>query len=353
MKVITVAILLVAVNLISADDDFLQLIQRAGYVGEAHQVETVDGYLLKVHRILPEHGKRQLFPVLLMHGVITTSADYVITGPKIALAYYLADAGYDVWLGNARGSKHSMKHRNLSTESPEFWNFSFHEIGLYDLPAMIDYMLHTTESSKTFYVGHSQGGAAFLVCMSMLPKYNEKITQAHLLAPVSFQRNMPHPLMRAIAAKSVNGLFGNMSYINMKPMWNYSKMFCNGRQKSFTTALCVSFVLAIVGPNKNGVELDERILKTLLSHISPRISVNQFVHFTQLMLSKNFESFDYRWGNFKHYNSSGPVRYALENVISLVYIYGGSEDALVSRIVGDIKFKMQLFQKHLFPFSGS
>ena len=80
-----------------------------------------------------------------------------------------------------RGSKHSMKHKTFNTESKEFWNFSWHEMGIFDLPAMIDYMLNTTNESNCYYVGHSEGTTSLLVLLSDLPQYNQKIIQAHLM----------------------------------------------------------------------------------------------------------------------------------------------------------------------------
>jgi len=63
-------------------------------------------------------------------------------------AFLLADEGYDVWLGNARGNSWSRQHVNLTTEDNAFWDFSFHEIGTRDLPAIIDYVLEQTGVSS-------------------------------------------------------------------------------------------------------------------------------------------------------------------------------------------------------------
>lgn len=96
-----------------------------------------------------------------------------------------------VWFGNARGSRYSMKHKNFSSDSREFWTFSWHEIGYYDLPAMIDYVLRESKSPELFYAGHSQGTTSLLVLLSTRPEYNKKITEAHLMAPSAFRKKLP------------------------------------------------------------------------------------------------------------------------------------------------------------------
>jgi pimeloyl-ACP methyl ester carboxylesterase len=56
-----------------------------------------------------------------------------------------------------------------------FWNFSFDEIALYDLPAMVNYILDKTNQSKLFYVGHSQGNMVAFARLSTCPEFNSKI----------------------------------------------------------------------------------------------------------------------------------------------------------------------------------
>ncbi len=82
-----------------------EIIARHGYPAETHTVKTEDGYLLNIHRIPCGRlgcgdGIRQ--PVFLQHGILASSADFIISGPDKGIAFILADLGYDVWLSNFR-----------------------------------------------------------------------------------------------------------------------------------------------------------------------------------------------------------------------------------------------------------
>lgn len=120
----------------------------------------------------------------------------------IFIAYLLADAGYDVWLANARGTEPSRSHVRLNPNGfrqKKYWSFSWHEIGIYDIPAIVDHMLSKTNQKKLTYIGFSQGTTSFLAFASMRPEYNDKLLDVHLLAPVSSLKNTRKTLYITLA----------------------------------------------------------------------------------------------------------------------------------------------------------
>ncbi|KAL0851504.1 hypothetical protein ABMA28_007295 [Loxostege sticticalis] len=176
-----------------------------GYPAERHHVVTEDGYILEVHRIpRGKDGSSSNIPVVfLMHGLLSSSQAFIAIGPKSGVAYNLADAGFDVWMGNARGNRLSRNHTLLNPNDPsekfQFFNFSFEEIGMTDVAAMVDYSLEVSGQSQLHYIGHSQGGTVFLVLTSLKREYNEKIKSAHLLAGVGYQDHFPNKNISQLA----------------------------------------------------------------------------------------------------------------------------------------------------------
>ncbi|KAJ8972995.1 hypothetical protein NQ317_002275 [Molorchus minor] len=164
-----------ATNVLNADtfkkvtpvknDDIGAVLDGFGYPFEDHTVTTEDGYVLGVHRI--PYGRNE--------STNSTFWGLFVVGPGRSIALALADEGYDVWLGNNRGNMWSRKHTTLDPDNQmEFWDFSFHEMGFFDTPAIIDYILNITGSEQISYIGHSEGTTQLFVMASMKPEYNSK-----------------------------------------------------------------------------------------------------------------------------------------------------------------------------------
>ena len=73
------------------------MIENYGYGCEIHNYTTKDGYINTLHRILPRSSidkKNQIFNannskiVFLQHGLLGTSADYVMGDPEKSLGMY-------------------------------------------------------------------------------------------------------------------------------------------------------------------------------------------------------------------------------------------------------------------------
>lgn len=74
----------------------------------------------------------------------------------------LAERGYDVWIGNSRGTKYSNKNRKDDEEGwtlKQHWDFDWADMGTYDLPAFVERIREVTGKPKVTLLGYSQGGA--------------------------------------------------------------------------------------------------------------------------------------------------------------------------------------------------
>lgn len=64
------------------------------------------------------------------------------------------------------------------------FDYSFHEIGIYDTAACIDYILGKTNHEKILHIGHSIGCSVVYILLSVLPQYNNKIIAQVSFAPL-------------------------------------------------------------------------------------------------------------------------------------------------------------------------
>ncbi|KAM0755767.1 alpha/beta-hydrolase [Meredithblackwellia eburnea MCA 4105] len=175
-----------------------------GYECEDIDVETEDGFVLRLHHLISKKHKAIGHPVILQHGILSNSVTWMVNEER-SLAFWLVEQGYDVYLSNIR-TNFEMPHRQFKRSDPRYWAWSFKEIGIYDLPAIIDYV-HTRTGVKPAYIGHSQGGGTMFLALSkgMRPDIGEKISCFVALCPAVYAgpvlRKFPFSLMRKFRAR--------------------------------------------------------------------------------------------------------------------------------------------------------
>lgn len=302
-----------------------QLLAKYSYSSERHSVTTRDGYIVNLFRI-PRKGP----PVLLIHGIGDSSDSWLVLGPTESMAYLLANAGFDVWLYNARGNKYSKAHtRNITTK--QYWNFSYEEMGSQDLPATIDYILHTTSRTKLSYVGFSQGTTIFFVMCSMRPEYNTKINHAILLAPVAWVNNLQYPFIDVLAnnLEQLSSLAERLGlyelFANNEELNTFHSIVCN--DSSPVKVLCDTEYYISYGL-RDTRSLSAGKLPVIASHIPAGSSTKTFMHFIQGYASKRFQRYNYYESgkNELMYGSSRPPEYNVSLVSAPVSMFVSESD---------------------------
>ncbi|XP_008548197.1 lipase 3 [Microplitis demolitor] len=300
------------------------MIKRAGYPSEVHVVTTEDGYLLSLHRIPGKFGSK---PIFLQHGLLGSSADWIIPGKDKSLAYLLSDEGYDVWLGNARGNTYSRAHINLSPHDSQFWNFSFHEMGIYDVSAAVSYIVDKTNMSL-IYIGHSMGTTMGYVMASERPEISEKIKFMISLAPIGFMSNLKSPV-RIVAPfandiKLVTHFLGVDEFLPQNIFIKYlAKYGCE--LVTVEKEICTNSIFAITG--FDDAQFNQTWLPVILSHTPAGASTKTMVHYAQEILSGKFQQYDYgAKKNIEIYNATYPPEYNLSKIkIPIVFFYADND----------------------------
>ncbi|GAA6061982.1 hypothetical protein JCM10212_005226 [Sporobolomyces blumeae] len=188
-----------------------------GYECEDLEVETEDGFVLRLHHLTSKKHEKRGHPVILQHGILSNSVTYMVNEER-SLAFWLLEQGYDVYLSNIR-TNFKMPHRHYPRSDPRYWAWDVKDIGLYDVPAIVDYVLKETGVKPT-WIGHSQGASTMFLALSrgMRPDVGNKISSFVALAPAVYAgpvlRKFPFSLMRKFKKRAAWRLaFGVKEFI--------------------------------------------------------------------------------------------------------------------------------------------
>nr|XP_028585530.1 lipase member M-like [Podarcis muralis] len=310
-----------------------EIIQYWRYPSEEHEILTEDGYYLQANRIpygMHSSGKRGPRPVvLLVHGVLGEGRTWIINPPKNSLGFALADAGYDVWIINTRGNSWSRRHKTLSIDQEAFWNFSFHEIAIYDIPATINFILRKTKQEGLYFIGYSQGGTLGLIALSLRPQLAQKVKLFMTLAPIYtfvgtsgpavLILNLPDGLMKLIWGKKEFVFLSNKLKTLMAKFCSYPVM----------DEICIQFMFLGSGRNPNNLNVTR--IDAYFGIIPDYGSVKNMIHLAQVFKSRELKYFDYGSKNKAIYNTTTPPFYQIEDMVVPTAVWDGGHDIVINR----------------------
>lgn len=309
-----------------------ELLKKYQYPVEEHTVKTDDGYFLTLFRIPAK--KQQIRDVtakpvvFLMHGLLGSADDWLLMGPGKSLAYLLADAGYDVWLGNARGNKYSRRHVTKHAALDDFWQFSTDEVALHDLPAMIDYALKTSGQEKLHYVGHAFGSTAFFALAAARPAYNEKIISMHALSPMVYMSHVRSPLIRMSAPTGsfwarLQRLIGRGAFEPTK------ELIASAGGDMLATEIGNNIVSSNVNFVMSGVIDNAEQVPVVGAHLPAGGSSRTIKQYGQAVASGEFMKYDFGPAiNSQVYGTVVPSKYNMSKVTAPVTLYSAADDWL-------------------------
>ncbi|CAN0161762.1 unnamed protein product [Bubo scandiacus] len=308
-----------------------QMICHRGYPSEEYEALTHDGYYISLNRI--PHGRenprnRGVKPVVfLQHGFLGEGSQWVENLANNSLAFILADSGYDVWLGNSRGTSWSRKHQNLSADQVEFWDFSFHEMAMYDLPAMINFVLQKTGQKQIYYVGYSQGCTIAFIAFSSMPELAQKIKMFFALAPAVTMKHTRSPIMKMSFLldrqfRMLQLLLGRTdALLRMRKLWRFLPKLC---RHPLLHKPCAYLLFLLGGYNEKNLNMTQ--LDVYTSHYPDGTSVKNVIHWAQVLKSGDFKAFDYGSKNPAVYNQDTPPSYRLDEMPVPTAVWSGGED---------------------------
>ncbi|CAG8517859.1 610_t:CDS:2 [Funneliformis caledonium] len=357
-------------KVIQYSKNFQEMVEYWGYTMEEHIVKTQDNYILGIHRIPTgkphdnetstesniksifndcgislstirtnySRSSKEIKPVVLLyHGLMMCSEVWICNlEEERQLPFLLADAGYDVWLGNARGNKYSMKHVKYKPSESRFWEFSIDEFALYDLPDTIDYILETTGAPSLTYIGFSQGTAQSFAALSISPKLNKKVNLFISLAPATNPKGLQNPIVDAFIKASPNIVylfFGRKAFLTMTMFWQrvlYPPIFTELLDKS------MKFLFGWKGMN-----MTKEQKAVSYYHLYSFTSVKSLVHWFQIIRASNFQMYD----ELPPYLSMGHSchNFPTKQIKTPIGVFYGGSDSLV-----DIGFLLKQLPEPVF-----
>ncbi|EMP24621.1 Lipase member M [Chelonia mydas] len=240
--------------------------------------------------------------VFLQHPVLGDATHWISNLDNNSLGFVLADAGFDVWMGNSRGNTWSTKHRTLKPDQQKFWEFSFDEMGKYDIPAVLYFAMNKTEQKQLYYVAHSEGTTLGFIAFSIRPDLAQRIKMFFALGPVATITFAKSPLVKIVSLPETllkivfgtKGTFHQSEHLQ-KPV----TLLCTKLDK-----FCADVLSCVAGHNEQNLNM--------------------------VLYSKQLQAYDYgsKEKNMEKYNQTTPPIYKIEELKMPIAIWSGGRDLI-------------------------
>jgi pimeloyl-ACP methyl ester carboxylesterase len=275
-----------------------EIIQKRGYAVETHKVTTADRYVLTMFRLPKTYAESQSGAaaaankpaIILQHGLLDSAYTFVLNYRNQSLAFLLADAGYDVWLGNNRGNTWSREHLDYTTDDDEFWDFTWEDMGLYDVPAEINYVLDASGRSTLSYVGHSEGTTQAFVAFSKNQELARSVSYFGALTPVAWTGAATSPILVTLAKTYVDTWFQIFGQNEFSPKNALVQEVLGKYACAFADVVCDGFIDLIGGPSDN---INASRVHVYVTQTPAGTGVKNMAHYAQGIRDSTFASYDY------------------------------------------------------------
>ena len=291
-------------NSMSHITSYQKIINEAGYHFEEHKIRTDDGYILTAWRIpcfLNESNKdlyKKRQPVILQHGLIDSSYTWLLLDKNHSLPFLLVDNGFDVWLTNTRGNAVSFEHENpkiydASKFDSKYWNFTFHEMAIYDLPANVRYIKDKTGFNKVDYICHSQGGLIYFILYTLNQKiiednFNHFISLGTVITTFTSESHLIKFGSYSKLPEIVDTLHINNILCFNKFFYDALSNFCK-----FFNKPCFNIINFIVSNNFDTKRINMSKLFAEFLYVPAGTSSKNIRHWMQIYNTKRLAQYDY------------------------------------------------------------
>lgn len=315
-----------------ANQLFPEYVLNLAYPVEIHNITTADNYINTFFRIQAKNSemKSGLPVIYLQHGLLDSSDTWIVNAENLAPGFAFANAGFDVWLGNSRGNRYSQAMVGNPNPSPDssYWDFSWQEMSIYDLPAAFNYISNFTGQAIN-YIGHSQGTSQMFEALARRdPNILSVLRRFIAIGPVAYVEHATTTILQVAAWSGISKLF-NVINDNEFLIFNQPEFFIMENVCYFTPPICEALIQQIADSNTTVDNLSRAPI--YFGHFPAGTSVQNLDYWNQMIENYNglqMYNFGSSEANEQHYGQSSPPYVDIGNINFPVHLFSGMYDEL-------------------------